>query len=1381
MSYAQRRIWFLEEMTPGTAMHNIDLAVRVRLPYDVGAVEAALNEIVSRHEILRTTFRWEHGEPVQLVHPRLAVSVPVVDLRSLPVAAREAEAHRLATDEARRPFDLSRGPLIRATVLHLDTADFMLLVTMHHIVADFWSMPVFFKELQAGYTALVEGAPARLARPPIQYADYACWQRSIDRTDALAEQLEYWQDTLRGMTTLDLATDRPRPAVMGTAGASHVRMLPLSLLAGLRTLARREDATLFMVGLAAFNALLARYCEQDDIIVGGTVAGRSQSELQNLIGLFVNALALRTDCSGNPTMRQLIARTRDVVTGALANQDISFDRIVEELQPRRDASRHPFFQVTYQWLPVARSSLNFPKVPIERGTTLIDLGVDVVETPDGLSVRVEYSTDLFDEPTIGRLTRHYHRILEALVANVSARVSELPLLDAEEHDAVVRRFAVGPHREWPPVLPLFEALEAHATRRPKSPAVTWADQTMTYGDLRRHVNRLARYLRRAGVGPEVRVAVCLDRSPLLVTTILGVLAAGGAVVPVDAEAPLVRLAFIVADAAPSLILTNAMLMPRLPDAATRVAVDTLDLEHESDEMLAPLAGPRDAAYVTYTSGSSGQPKGVVVEHAALANQLRWMQDEFPIGVDDRVLWKYPIGFDVMLVELLGTLLGGGQLVVVERGREMDCRYLAALMRRHQVTVLDTVPSLLALLLDEEDFQFLHQLRRITCGGEPMPPQLLERVRARPSIALSNMYGPTEAAITTTSWVDDGRTIPARVPIGRPIANTRAYVLDRWRQPVPVGVPGELYLGGVAVARGYLSRPDLTAERFVPDPFAEDPAARLYRSGDRVRWLPDENLEFLGRVDEQVKLRGFRVEPAEIERTLEGHAAVGAAVVVARGDGQRHELEAFVTRAPDAPELWPSVGEHFVYDTLMYHAMTADVPRTMAYRAAIAREVAGKTVVEIGTGADAILARFCIEHGAVKVYAIELLEDAWQSARDRIHSLGLSDRVEVILGDSRTVELRERVDVCVSELIGTIASSEGVAPILSDARRFLHPGGRMIPRRSQTLIAAASLPSGVAEGPAWNDVTAHYVRRIFERAGRPFDLRVCVKNLPRTCLLSRAGVFEDLDFSRPVASAWDGTCGLTIERQGRIHGFVLWLVLQPGDSEAIDSLTDATSWLPVFWPVFYPGLDVEAGDRIEARCSCTMPTGAIAPDYRISGTVQRGGKSLREFTYASERVSSTFRGSPFYEALFSDWPSVPAAGMLAAPFLRSFVRARLPEYMVPASFEILATLPLTSHGKVDRPALRERHRETLNPTERLAPRTDLERSISAAWEQVLGVTVSIHDKFFDAGGHSLLLVQLQRVLRDSLGRDIPLLTLFRYPTVSSLAAAIVSGDDDRDDG
>ena len=1378
VSYAQRRIWFLEQVTPGTAMHNIDIAVRIKVPYDVPAVERALHEIIRRHEALRTTFRWEGGEPVQVIHPHPGVRVSVVDLQSLPAEERESEAHRLATVEARLPFDLTRGPLIRAKVLQLGPADFMLLVTMHHIVADFWSMPLFFGELQTFYTSAVTGQPMRLPELPIQYADFASWQRLPDPMGALSRQLDYWRKQLSGLATLELPTDRPRPPVMGISGASYIRRLPPSLLSGLRGVAARENATLFMAGLAAFQALLARYSAQDDIVVGGTVAGRSRSEVQEVIGLFVNALVLRTDCSGDPTFRQLVRRVREVVTDAIANQDVTFDQIVEDLRPGRDASRHPFFQVTYQWLPVARSSLNFPRVRVERGTTLIDLSLDVVETPDGVTVRVEYSTGLFDESTIARLTEHYERVLHAVVADANVRLSELPLLAGEEKAQVLSRFPAGPRHEgaWATVC---DGLDAQATRAPDAPAVTEGAGSVSYRELSHRGNRLARHLRSAGIGPEARVGIYLERSALLLTSVLGVLKSGGVIVLLEADTPRERLEFVVADAAPSLVLTSVALRSRLPDGIEAVALDRLDLADASDEPPAPLATSRDAAYITYTSGSTGHPKGVVVEHGALANQLQWMQREFPVGGGDRVLWKYPVSFDVSLVEALGTLLGGGELIPVEPGRHMDCRYLAGLMARQRVTILDTVPSLLALLLDEEEFRDLSHLRRITCGGEPMPPLLLQRVRAWRPVAFSNMYGPTEATITATCWIDDGRGIAADVPIpiGRPIANCRAYVLDCFRRPVPIGVPGELYLGGAGIARGYLNRPELNAERFVSDPFSKDLDARLYRTGDRARWLADGHLQFLGRLDEQLKVRGFRVEPGEIERTLERHSAVGSAAVVARGEGEDRELAAFVIRAPDAPEVWPSMGEHAVYDPLMYHAMTTDVVRTRAYAAAIAAQVPGKSVVEIGTGGDAILARFCIEHGARKVYAIEMLEDAWRAARDRIRDLGLSERVEVIFGDSRAVQLPERVDVCVSELIGTIGSLEGVVPILNDARRFLHDGGRMIPRRSRTLIAVASLPPGLAEGPAWNETTGHYTQRIFERAGRSFDLRVCVKNLPRACLFSNEAVFEDLDFSGPLACRWEGDCEFTIHQTGRIHGFVLWLVLQPDEREVINSLVDATSWLPIFWPAFYPGLDVRAGDRVRVDCSSSIPAGAVAPDYRIRGTVSRGPERLREFDFASDRLASTFRGSPFYEVLFRDWPFVHAAGMLATPLLRSFLLSRLPEPMVPSSFEVLPRLPVTANGKVDRHALKTHRGESIGVAERLAPRTDLERSITAAWEEVLGIAVGVHDKFFDVGGHSLLLVRLQRVLRQSLGREIPLLALFRYPTVSSLAAALVSGSVD----
>ena len=1238
LSFAQQRLWFLDQLVPGSAFYNVHSATRLMLPLDRAALERSFNEIVRRHEALRTAFRQDNGAPYQFIRPSLHVPLRLVDLRAWPAPQRESELWRLATEDARRPFDLSNDPLLRTTLVWLDDGDYVLLVAMHHIIADGWSLGVFLDEFRQLYPAYSAGLDPILPALPIQYADFAVWQREQLQAERLERHLTYWRTQLADLPALALPTDRPRQAMQSFAGTTLTATLPAALATELKAFSRREGVTLFMTLLAGFQALLHRHTGQTDIVVGAPVANRNRAELEKLIGFFVNALVLRTDLAGDPTFRELLRRVREVVLDADAHQDLPFEKLVEELQPERNMYRNPLFQVSLQYWSGQEADVGAATVPLEtlnvdKGTANIDVAFDLVDAPDGIVVRIEYSAELFDESTIRRLARHYQNVLEGAVRDPGRRASELPLLSSGEEPAVEH----GPPAFAPRCA--HELFEDQARRSPDGPALVWPDESLTYGELERRANQLAHHLRAIGAGPDVLVGIALTRSPDLIVAMLGVLKAGSAWVPIDPTHPPARIAQLLNDANPAMVVTVRTLQHVLGSyAAHRVCLDAERAQIAARPGVPPANGitPGGLAYVIYTSGSSGTPNGVMVEHRSLANHLRWMLEAFPLSEADRVVFKYSFSFDASILETLYPLAAGARLIVADADTGADPGALVELMRAHEVTTLDVVPSLLAALLHDPRFAECRTLRRITCGGEPMPPEVLGRLLAQHRAEFTNMYGPTEATISATWWTYQGEAPTYTVPIGRPVGGTAVYVLDRFRNPVPNGVVGELYLGGECLARGYLNQPELTAARFVPNPFDGSPGGRLYRTGDAVRRLGDGNLEFLGRVDEQVKIRGYRIEPGEVETVLARHPLVRACRVGAHEDARAGKrLVAWVVPATAEPELWPSVGEYFAYDELLYYAMASDERRTQAYRDAIAAHVKGRTVVDVGTGADALLARMCVDEGAVRVYAIEMLEDACARARALVDSLGLSDRIRVIQGDARTAELPERVDVCVSELIGTIGSSEGVIPILNDARRFLKPGGVMIPERSLTWIAAVSLPEHLVRQSSFGEVPSHYAQKVFERMGGPFDVRVCVKNLPAGSLVSDPQPFEDLRFDREVDVEASTVVELVIRRDARLDGFLLWLNLYPGRSQLIDVLNGESSWLPVFFPAFSPGVDVVRGDRIVAECSRTSRPGEFTPDYHVRGRLLRTSGESMPFEYHSLYHGRAGAGHPFYRALLGE--------------------------------------------------------------------------------------------------------------------------------------------------
>ncbi len=1244
-SFAQQRLWFLDQLVPGNAFYNVDSAMRMAMaPSDVAVLERSLNEVVRRHESLRTTFKAVDGRPVQMICRELPIPLPVKDLRHLDAARRQAEALRLASEEARQPFNLQQGPLLRTTLLRTDEAEYVFLLTMHHIVADGWSIGVFWKELTAIWQAFERGVASPLPPLPIQYADFAVWQRTWLDGGVGALHLKYWKDQLADLPVTEMPTDWPRPEVQSFMGATHTFWIPARLHTQLRRLSHREGVTLFMTLLSAFVALLCRYTGQEDIVVGTPIANRNRAEIEDLIGFFVNSLAMRTDVSGDPPFRVLLQRVRTMALEAYAHQDLPFERLVQELQPERDMGRHPLFQTSFQLFTASdqsrRSAAEDGQLTVAKGTANIDFALDLWEYTDGIHGSIEYSTDLFEAPTISRVANHYLTILAGVLGRPDARVSELPLLTSRERRQLLTEWnaTAVPYDEGMGVHQLFEAQVA---RTPDGIAMSaGGDERVTYAELNATADHVAQLLSERGIGRNDLVGICMERSIDMVASILGIWKSGAAYVPLDPRYPSERMAFIVEDARPKLVLTQGATEGRVANLPVRcVRVDT-DGNHWQGASAANHAGapsePPDLAYVMYTSGSTGSPKGVMVAQRAVCNQLLWAQSAMPLGPDDRVVQHYSIGFDASVLEIFGALQAGARLVLAPPVPHFDAREFARLLKREAVTAIDTVPSILRLLLEEDEFAESRSLRRATCGGEPLLVSDQEQFFNRFDAELHNAYGPTEATIGATFWTccrEDSSGVV--VPIGRPIANTAVYILDPHMNPVPVGVAGEIWIGGHGVARGYLNRPELTAERFVSNPFSGNPDDRLYRSGDRGRFLVDGTIEYLGRVDDQIKRHGVRVEPGEIEACLLRHPSVSACAVVAHeSEGTEGQLVAYVVPNAARPEIWPSVGEYGVYDELTYFAMTHDERRNAAYRTALQRVVGQRTVVDVGTGADAVLARLCVERGAARVYAIEILDEAYEQAAELVRRLGLEDRIVVIHGDSTQVELPEKVDVCVSELLGTIGSSEGAPGILNDARRFLKPGGIMIPARCVTRVAAITLPDQLRGSPRFGEQAQAYVDRIFAQRGAPFDLRVCLKNFPREHVISDVGVFEELDFRHPVAAESHMAMRLRIRERARLDGFLVWIVVYPADGVTIDVLDGHVNWLPVFFPAFYPGLEVEPGDSIRAECWRTQGH-AVYPDYRIAGTVQRASGWEMAFDYRSSYGNTTFKGLPFYEALFGE--------------------------------------------------------------------------------------------------------------------------------------------------
>ncbi|MEE8587085.1 MAG: amino acid adenylation domain-containing protein [Acidobacteriota bacterium] len=931
LSFGQQRLWFLDQLDPGNPAYNNWLAVRLEGDLDRGALQAVVAEIVRRHEVLRTTFQTDEGEPYQVVSEELHLTLSEIDLSRLSASSRELEVAQLARSEAAHPFDLPRGPLIRVHLLRLGENDSVLLVCIHHIVSDAWSLGILIRELAAlykernqesGIRSQEEGEGTGSARIPagsgfrspvsaseqptancellpplpIQYADFAVWQREELEGEALDSQLDYWKQDLAGhLPSLELPLDRPRPALQTTSGAAYPVRLPAALLADFKALLQHEGATLFMGLLAAFQALLHRYSGQDDILVGTPIANRPRVELEGLIGLFVNTLVLRSSFSEDPAFSDFLRRVREKTIAAFDCQDVPFERLVEELHPERDLSRSPLFQVQFvlQSADLGREyrlpGLSLRPFPVDDRTAQFDLTLDVSESEGGLRGWIRYNRDLFDRSSIARLERHFRCLTASITANPQQTISRLALIEDAERHQLLQEWGCGPTVVRPDA-PLHHWIDRQAQRTPDAAALVFEDSHLSYSQLDRRTSQLAHQLRNHGVTLESCVGVLMDRSLEMALALVSILKAGAAYLPLDPNHPARRLSLILEDSlfsppsanpsAPSAVHPPLLTQHHLADklSAPSLSLDTDYPQSEHHPFSAPVP-PNSAAYLIYTSGSTGLPKGALNTHQAILNRLLWMQDQYRLTSRDRVFQKTPYTFDVSVWEFFWPLMTGACLVIARPEGHKDAAYLVDQVVEQQVTLMHFVPSMLQAFVEQPGLERCRTLRQVVVSGEALPKELQERYFERLNCPLDNLYGPTEAAVDVTVWPCRPWGAYSSVPIGRPIANLSIRILDRSLQPTPAGVPGELHIGGAGLARGYRNRASLSAEKFIPDSFSDRPGARLYRSGDRTRFLPGGEIEFLGRLDFQVKLRGLRIELGEIEAVMGQHPGVHQAAVV----------------------------------------------------------------------------------------------------------------------------------------------------------------------------------------------------------------------------------------------------------------------------------------------------------------------------------------------------------------------------------------------------------------------------------------------------------------------------------------------------------------------
>ncbi|MDC3955553.1 amino acid adenylation domain-containing protein [Polyangium jinanense] len=1442
LTFGQQRLWFLDQMGSGTA-YNMPLSMRFEGPLDIDALSRSLSEIVRRHESLRTTFVARGGEPAQVIRPPQAMALPLVDLCHLSAAEQDAEVARRVQAEGQRLFDLASDTLLRASLLRLAEGPepvHVLLSTMHHIASDGWSMGVFFRELEILYRSFVEGRASPLPDLHLQVADVAVWQRRVLTPAVLAPHIAYWKNMLDGApAVLELPADRPRQAASASpCGLFRFRIEP-ELTSALRALGQDAGATLFMTLLAAFQVLLARCSGLDDVVVGTPIAGRNRQELEPLIGLFVNSLPMRADISDDPTFLGHLGRVKQITQDAYAHQDLPFDKLVEALSSERSASHHPVYQVAFALHNTPRGAFSLPglrttPLHVQSQQARLDLEIHLDERDGGLDGLLFYDTGLFDAATVEPMIDRFRVLLEGIVADPRRRVGDLPLLgEAERRRVLVEGNETA--AAYPDALSAHELIEAQARRTPDAIAVLFdggdAPQTLTYRALVERAHALAHHLRARGIRRGQIVGICLDPSLDRVVGLLGILAAGGAYLPLDPAYPRERLGFMLEDARPEVVVTHTSLVEKIPASGIRfVCLDRDASALEAAPRGRPESGvrPDDLAYVIYTSGTTGKPKGVLLSHRGLVNVAEAQRRIFELGAGDRVPQLAPLGFDAATFEIWLALASGATLCLGPREDVLPGEPLGRFLSRHRISMATLTPSALAALPVAD----LPALRTIAVAGEACTPALVEAwARGR---RFFNLYGPTEATIWSTA---NPCAEPADATrIGCPIPNTQVYVLDRRQKLVPFGTPGELYIGGVGVARGYLHRPELTNERFVPNPFGE---GKLYRTGDLVRRRAEGHLEFLGRVDDQVKIRGHRIELGEIESILGSHPAVREAVVVAREDrpGDKRLVAYVVPASSDVEaqashvEQWRSLYEETYGQTADVVDPTFDIrgwsdsytgapiPAEAMHEwveATVAdmRALAPRRVLEIGCGSGLLLFRLaptcaCYLGTDLSGEAVARLERVRRTMKG-LEGVTVEQRAaddfqgipegafDVVLINS-VVQYFPSVDYLIRVLEGaTRAVRPGGAIYLGDVRNHalfsayhasvqrhrapddLDRAGlaalveqRMLDEEELLidpaffLALSARLPQiGAAEvrvkrGRHSNELTRFRYQVVLRIAGGAAPPFAPAEHDVRWAGFSVASLHRHLAEALPASIVVRDVPDARVEDDVRT---VAWLVgahedrvshLRQTLSQARDGVDPEALW----------SLADELGYTAQIGPSASGTPGAMdVVFWQRDADKPTSDPALS--TRAAARPWHTYTNNPLRGKIHRRlWPR-----------LAEHLRATLPEVMIPAAWVTLDALPLTPNGKVNRRALPPP--VSLSFSQEAAgalPRTPTQEILAGIWREVLGLSaVGIHDRFFDLGGHSLLLTQVAARARKAFERELPLSILFEHTTIAALAAWMDAG-------
>jgi len=1439
LSYAQQRIWFLDELEPDNPFYNVTLAKRIKGDVDANVLRNAALHVIGRHEVLRARCETRDDAPLLIVDNIADIETGseqqfFTDER-LPAGLSEGEISQRVNEEGRRPVRLSESPLLRLRLMRISDDDAVLVVTTHHFVVDGWSCGLLMREISVAYNALLEGTQPQLPELPVQYIDFAGWQNEYLQGPAMQAQSDYWREQLDDLTTLNLPTDLPRPAVQSYKGDLYDFTLPAELLEKLKKLSQQTGVTLYMTLLAGFQTLLYRYSQQEDVVVGAAVSNRHFSELENLIGPFVNALVLRGDLSsheGNmPTFRELILRARDTAADAFAHQDIPFEVLVEQLKPERDRSRSPLFQilfVVHQYdadEELALSGCECSDYPVKPGTTMYDLFLQLIEIDGQLNGSIEYSTDLFTPDTIARLVRHLEVILDAAAENPDSPVLELPLLTAEEQTDVLQRWN-RTEEDYPHESGMHQLFENTADIQPDATAVVFDGNATSYGELNTRANQLANHLVAQGIGRGDMVGVYLERCTDMLTATLAVLKTGAAYVPLDPSFPDDRISFMMSDAGMVAVIVDTSQPVALPATESRIIdLNAIDLTSESSELVNGFEEPGELAYMIYTSGSTGLPKGVQLPHQAVVNFLCTMKRRPGLNPDDVMVAVTTLSFDIAVLELFLPLLAGATVVIASRDDAADGQKLSALISNSKATVMQATPATWRVLLNENwDGNTSQGGMKVLCGGEALPRSLADRL-LNTGVELWNMYGPTE----TTIWSSVAKIErEGPVTIGKPIGNTQMYILDDNLNPVPNGVPGELCIGGDGLAVGYFNRDELTAEKFIPNPFG---AGRIYKTGDLARYLPDGDIECLGRNDHQVKVRGYRMELGEIESALTAHPAVKESVVTAHEyrEGDTRLVAYVVTDengiTDEQIEQWK--GEHleqwkdlwegayveggevvdprfnisgwnssFSGEPIPAEDMRAWVDSTVARIEALKP----RRVLEIGAGTGLFVSR--VAPGTEAYVATDFSPasiTAIQGLAERYDDLSHVEAVQAPADDLSALGDKKFDTVIINSVVQYFPDAAYLKNVLNELAGRIENGGRIFIgdvrnlSQLQYFHTAVQMAHAVADDKQ-ADTLEQLSQRIRQRVEQEEEL------------LFNAAFFEELQKNNPRISS----VSYQIKDNGQYNeltGFRFDVTLH-----IVGSAVTASPQT-VDWQTHNVSFDTLAGIVADAGDSgvliTNIPDGRLARETVLTGLLSSSpemtvGDACKQLGTADDSITpagffalcaannwqaetiatnagyfnawiGTQSGSAGLGSLLTgeELHNDPMAGRLQrslVPALRDSLKQRLPDYMVPGVYSILEDFPLTPNGKIDRKALPVPEAQITQSY--VPPESDTEKALAAIWEDILGIgQVGIDDDFFDLGGHSLLATQLISRIRDGLNVNLPLNALFESPTVRGLTQAV----------